>query len=245
MTMLKKLLLLIIGLVIIAVMVVVALPAKLIIDQNLLPPALQIEGVSGRWWSGQAASVTWYGEPRGQLNWQYEFPDKVTFNLDDEDNVIRSEIMLGPLLSGEQQVVFDGIRGQLQASELPVPVAGVKLQGELVFNLSQVQAIENQQLIMGGNVIWHQARLGGRVVLDLGQVDIQLNPQGQATAVHLSNNNSGDVLLTGQGVIAADNYQLDLRLRAGFGKDQLRRQLMQLGELNPDGSVSIALQGNY
>ncbi len=243
--MLKKLLLLIIGLIVIAVMVVVALPAKLIIDQSLLPPALQVEGVSGRWWSGQAASVSWYGKPRGQLNWQYEFPDKVTFNLDNEDNIIRSEVMLRPLLSGEQQVVFDGVGGHIQASELPIPIAGVRLQGELVFNLSQVQAVQNQQLTVAGNVIWHQARLSGKIVLGLGQVDIQLNPQGQATSIHLSNNNSGDVLMTGQGVIAADNYQLDLRLRAGFGKDQLRRQLMQLGELNPDGSVSIALQGNY
>lgn len=243
--MFKKLLLMILGLFIIAVMVVVALPAKLIIDQGLLPPALQIEGVSGRWWSGQAASVTWYGEPRGQLNWQYGFPDIVTFSLDDGGNAIRSEVKLRPLLSGEQQAVFEGVRGQVQASELPVPISGVLLQGELVFNLSQMQAIQNQQLIMEGNVIWHQARLTGKVVLDLGQVDIQLNPQGQATTINLSNNNSGDVLMTGQGVIAADNYQLDLRIRAGFGKDQLRRQLMQLGELNPDGSVSIALQGNY
>ncbi len=243
--MIKKLLLMILGILLIALMVLVALPAKLIVDQQLLPPALQIDGVSGRWWSGQAASVTWYGQPRGRLNWQFSFPDTVNFSLNNGKTEIRSAAKLKPLLAGRKQAVFETVKGQIQADELPLPVEGIELHGELVFNLSEFRAARNRQLNLDGNVIWHQARISGNVALDLGQVDIHLKPQGQQTAIDLANNNSGDVLLTGSGTFAADRYQLQLHLRAGFGKDHLRRQLAQLGELNPDGSTTISLQGEY
>ncbi len=245
--MIKKLLLVTIGLILLLVMILVALPAKLIVNQNLLPPALKIDGVSGRWWSGQAASVTWYGQPRGRLNWQFSFPDNVAFSLNNGINEIRSEAKLAPLLSGQQQAVFQAVKGQLQASELPLSQSlnGVSLHGELVFNLSELRATRNQQLNLNGNVIWHQARLSGSVALDLGQVDIHLSPQAEVTNLKLSNNNSGDVLITGAGTFAVDHYDLKLHLRAGFGKDQLRKQLSQIGELNPDGSITLALEGDY
>ncbi len=243
--MFKKLAFSLLGLVLLLLMLAAALPAKLLIRAERLPPALRIDGISGQWWSGQAALVTWYDQPRGQLSWRYQFPDAVKFRLGDGLNEVRSTISLSTLLGNQNQVVFRQLAGQWQAAQLPPVMQAVRLEGELVFNLSEVRAVQNQRLNLTGHIIWHQARLSGGVALDLGQVDIAAQPQQQETAINLTNNNSGDVLLTGKGILAADHYALELNLRAGFGRDELRRQLALLGQLNPDGSSTLRLSGQY
>lgn len=243
----RRLLWLVLGVALFSVMLVLAIPAKLVFQKNWigLPPALQVDGVSGQWWSGKAAAVTWYGKPRGQLSWRYHFPDKIKVNLQNSQQEINSTIQLKPLLADSQHAVIDDIVGHIQASELPTLHSGVVLQGELVFNLVRLQALRNQLLNIDGQVSWHQARLTGSVALDLGQVDIQVMPQGAVTKLDLGNNNSGDVLIFGSGTLAVDHYNLELHIRAGFGKDQLRAQLAQLGELNPDGSTTLYFQGQF
>ncbi|MDA3934809.1 MAG: type II secretion system protein N [Gammaproteobacteria bacterium] len=242
----RRLLLLLTSVLVILLLLLAAWPASQIwsmFDTRL--PQLQLQGISGPWWSGRAASVTWLGHHRGQLHWQYAPPLALRFELQHSQQQLQAKLALTDVSVTRQSLRLYDVQVAMSAAELPQIWPDLTLQGQLQAHISSLHMQLNQQLQMQGEVTWQAARLAGAAAIELGEVLVALQPQDDHTSVQISNRNSPDVQLQGSGELHADHYQLELRLRPLQARTELRTQLKFLASPQADGSFVLPIQGRY
>ena len=237
------------------VLLLLATPARLLwsVIQPQLPPQtaaqFSLHGISGRWWSGQAASLVWLGRHRGQLRWQLVAPTTVALQLQHPQQQLQAELALGDVSLTEHRFRLHAVSASMDAAALPELWPDILLQGQLQAQLQQLSLQYNRTLQLQGEIRWSAARLAGVAALDLGQVNVALQPQQNHTSVQLSNHRSQhssmNIQLLGSGTLHADHYALQLRLRPVSGRAELRQQLAWLGQRQADGSYELKLQGNW
>lgn len=236
-------------------LLLLALPARLLwsVMQSQLPAQtatqISLQGISGRWWSGQAASLLWLGQHRGQLHWRLLGPTTIALQLEHPQQQVQARLALGDLALAEQRLRLHDVSASMDAAALPELWPQVRLQGQLQAQLQQLNMQFNRQLQLQGEIRWSAARLAGAAALDLGDVSLVLQPQQDHTSVQISNqrneNDIMDIQLLGSGDLHADHYAVQLRLRPLAGRTELNQQLAWLGQRQPDGSYQLELQGTW
>ncbi|MBU1188877.1 MAG: type II secretion system protein N [Gammaproteobacteria bacterium] len=237
------------------VLLLAALPARLLWDiiQPELPAStaqqFSLQGISGSWWSGQAASLVWLGAHRGQLQWQLQPPASLQLALQHPQQQVQARLALSDVSFRNQRLRLQAIDASMLAAALPQLWPDIRLQGQLQAELQQLELQYNRQLLLQGQIRWLDARLTGAAALELGDVMLTLTPQTDHTRVQLSNRPGADggqaIELLGQGTLHADRYALQMRLRPLPGHDELHQQLAWLGQRQPDGSYQLDLQGRW
>jgi len=230
-------------------LLLLALPARLL--WSVLQPQLpdnaadqfNLQGISGSWWSGQAASLVWLGLHRGQLHWQLVAPTTLLLTLEHPQQQLQARLALGDVSIADNMLRLHRLAGSMAASALPQVWPDIRLQGQLQAQFQEVTLQHNRQLLLSGAIEWNAARLAGAAALDLGNVEIVLQPSQEHTSVQLSNRDSRDIQLQGSGALYVDRYALQLRLRPVTGRNELGQQLAWLGQHQPDGSYDLKLQG--
>ncbi len=234
---------------VVLLLLVLALPARLCwtLLQPSMPAAmsrqLTLQGISGTWWSGHAASLHWLGQHRGQLDWHLVTPTTFALQLTHPQHHLQARLGLGDVSLQDQRLRLHHIDVSMAAAALPTPWPQIRLQGQLQAQLQQVTLQYNRQLVLQGEVNWHSARLAGAMALDLGTVAVHLQGEQQHTTVQISNHGSNDVQVRGAGTLHADRYALQLLLRPHSGRDEMQQQLAWLGTRQPDGSYALSIQG--
>jgi len=232
-------------------LIILALPARLLwnLTASQLAPAVtsqfSLQGISGRWWSGQAASLTWLGRHRGELHWRLVTP--LTFAVELTHPQQRLQAQLGPVdvsVAG-RSIRLRHVEASMEAANLPELWPQIRLQGQLQATLQQVKLQFNQQLLLQGEINWTAARLAGAAALDMGNIEIALQPEKNHTLVEINNRDGKDLQIRGSGSLFADHYAVLLRLRPVTGRDGLNQQLAWLGQRQPDGSYQLSLQGAW
>jgi len=246
---------LIVAIPLLLLLAVVAMPARLLwsMIEPQLPTAtaqqFSLQGISGSWWSGQAASLVWLGTHRGQLHWQLLGPTTFALHLQHPQQQLQARLALGDVSLHNNRLRLHAVDARMDAAALPQLWPDIRLAGELQTELEQIVLHYNQQLLLQGDVRWTAARVSGAAALELGDVLLTLQPQADHTRVQISNRASADagqvIRLQGDGALHADRYTLQLRLRPAGGHRELSQQLAWLGQRQADGSYLLTLQGTW
>lgn len=241
----KKLLLVIVGVLVLLVLVLSVLPARFVWEKWFEQHAhhVQLQGVSGQWWKGRAANVSWYNRSIGQLSWQ---PQGLGLQLQLEQQQAQVSGRLVSVDTVKSQLFLRDLNGSMDVALLPTGWQQTLIaMGDIAFQLATVKIQKDQQLHIHGQSLWRDAALSGDVVLDLGEIQMDFSPHEQHTRLQMINRNSQDIRLTGNGEIHVDHYEIQLRLRALPNKTQLQQQLRQLGPITADGSVMLNFAGRF
>ena len=232
-------------------LVILALPARLVwnLTASQLAPEVSsqffLQGISGRWWSGQAASLTWLGRHRGELHWRLVAPLTFAVQLTHPQQRLQAQLGPGDVSVAQRSITLRHVEASMEAANLPELWPQIRLQGLLQAKLGQVKLQFNQQLLLQGEINWTAARLAGATALDLGNIKVALQPEQKHTVVDINNRDSKDLQMRGSGSLYADRYALLLRLRPDIGRDELNQQLAWLGQRQPDGSYQLNLKGAW
>lgn len=230
---------------------ILALPARLLwnLTASQLAPEVSsqfsLQGISGRWWSGQAASLTWLGRHRGELHWRLVAPLTFAVQLTHPQQQLQAQLGPGDVSVAGRSITLRHVEASMEAANLPELWPQIRLQGLLQAKLGQVKLQFNQQLLLQGEINWTAARLAGATALDLGNIEVALQPEQKHTVVDINNRDSKDLQMRGSGSLYADRYALLLRLRPDIGRNELNQQLAWLGQRQADGSYQLNLQGAW
>lgn len=222
--------------VVVLAIVLATLPAKLAwqwFGDQFRP--LQLDDISGTLWSGQAATAVWQDQRLGQLQWRWRVSDPLHWQLQTSFNQQRIDAVMR---LGNSQNLYD-IHGRWPASSLAPKVPGVSFLGEWQIQIEHLHMVE--PLAVDGEMVWEDASLRGHIFADLGKVRVL--SQGSELTLQ---NSGGQMTVLGSGHFDQHGYLLTLRLRARpEAPPSLSESLLQLGQLNPDGSVSIDFSARY
>jgi general secretion pathway protein N len=208
-------------------------------------PGLQLAGVDGSVWSGHVGMVVYRNASLGELHWQLSplalLLGKARFDalLQSQDGYLQSQVSV-PLAGGEVELA--DVEGQLPMSELAVMMSRlpVVLEGTLSLNLQRLALQANgRPLDAEGSVIWHQAAVSAPQALSFGDLQLDLQGEGEGRLLGKIRDRGGPLSLNGTLRLSPDGgYVLSGTVAAAKGaSEQLTKALGWLGK--PD------LQGRY
>ena len=188
------------GIAVYLVLLVATFPANQLIGRLTLPQNLEIEGVSGTIWQGNAQRIVFDGIAIDNADWQLSFipllwgsvsVDVEAGNRRDKEEIsINGSIDLSVLnpdyFAAEQLNVF--LPADLLMSYLPLPIP-VQAEGRLRVNFNEIE-FDSQCQVIDGNGQWLNARVpGSRGPIDLGTFAATLGCQDGATIITVSEPN--------------------------------------------------------
>ena len=235
----------------IALAIVVAAVARLPARQAaalITSPGLQLDGLSGTVWAGQAAAVR-YGELLlGQARWELDALPLLWLTS-------RATVQLeGPELSAHGQAIQrpgGEIRLRDATARLPAewlqrilnePFLG--LGGRINLQLDHVVLDEQGWLReLTGTGRWLQARITGRLQAELGELTGRFETDSEGIIRGRLEDRGGPLQLQGHITVHEETYRVDLELGARGDAIALRQALQVLGNPGRDGRVRITISG--
>jgi len=211
-------------------------------------PAVQLAGVRGSLWSGEADRVNVQGVQLQTLHWRWRplalFTGRLEFALDGRFQGEAVHSRAGITLAGRPYLRSTG--GRLAVQDLVVwfSRAPVELAGTLELDLERVDFPQPGLPVIEGRLVWPQARIVAPLELDLGQVVLTLAPNDGRTRGPLVAQ-GGRLLVEGElSFDASGMYELEAGLRAnGRLPDAVSTLLESLAEYR-DGRWYLELSGH-
>lgn len=234
------------GLLLFILFVVARIPAEQLTSR--LPARLQVEGVSGTLWSGQARQLTWEGMPLGRLHWDWQPTSLVNgemayaIQLTEPGHDLQA--VVAQALDGSQSL--RNTRLQLNAEQLQpwLPTRDAQPRGQIDLVMPAMRLVQGWPQSGHGTLQWREAALAGALPMSLGSLVADLQVQdGRITAV--LSDNAGPLELGGTAELGSDRvYRVDAQLRArADADDNLRTSLSLLGTPDVSGRYNLRLQG--
>ncbi|GAB4190276.1 MAG: hypothetical protein Tsb002_18090 [Wenzhouxiangellaceae bacterium] len=231
------------GLLLLALFVLIGFPASSLWRWNQSQlPEVELSGVSGTLWRGQADQLIWRHLPLGQLDWQWQtgWPPRWDINLQ------------GPQLDLQAQLwPADGwrlqpLRANWDATLMRSPLPGARFSGRFHADFSEMMWQQTTPQRLQGQIRWRDARLLAPLAVNLGEIHIALTTATDFRSelrLQTIAGSAADLVINGSGVIADGRYQLTVDLRADRQRPQLTQWLDRLGTPTADGSVRVQLSG--
>lgn len=223
----KKLLWTLLILVLIAGVVLLTAPARLLTDRMARQnPQLGLIGVSGPWWRGEVADLRVHQRPLGQLNWRVRPGSLLDPPLSVELRLGGAGIELSGLTVGNE---MQDVRGQVDARWLQ-PAVGIPLlsfTGQVDVDLKRFRSgKDGLPEVVDLALTWIDAGVTGIAAARLGT--IRFSAQGEHGRFEgRVDSQPGDPLhVDGAFQLAERRYRAEVRLRP----------------MNPDDPVALALR---
>ncbi|MBL8299165.1 MAG: type II secretion system protein N [Rhodanobacteraceae bacterium] len=250
MKLLRRLFLLLLLLAAIGFVVAWTLPAKLALrwfKPDLGP--LQLAGISGTVWQGQASSVSAFGTPLGAMRWSV-----------DKSPLLLRRIAARVNLSGGA-ITFDGdvtrdadgsVLVQNMAFQLPAETAApaldipaLKLHGSINGRIDDARVAGGWVSGARGSAHWREAAVSGEAEARLGELvaEFASQPDGSISGT-VRDNASSNLEVAGQFVVNSGQFSATARLAARNGDRQVAEALRYIGEPQPDGSSQLKINGH-
>lgn len=247
--------LIIVGLVSYIIGVAVLFPAAPVVDRirpQLGPVAL--EGVSGKLYNGVIASVRSTDDllPLEFSNVGWTLAPKtllaggagVSFNFDgyggQGDGLVAMKLNQNVTVS---DFSFTALAKELEPL-LPVPIASFN--GNLAGDIKEITLVDQLLTRFEGTLTWNNAVLESPVPTSLGDVSVQIVPDGEQTHVVTLSANGGDVSMEGTvSVTLAGDFSADVLFTPSpNASPAVLNGLRQMGRADAQGRVRFVRQGN-
>lgn len=193
--------LILLGVAVYLVFLVVSLPASFLTRYVLpaMPAArnLQLQGVNGSIWNGQAAEARFNNFNLGKLNWEFNAWGLLLGNLDmllrfrNDTTQGRARINLG--LGGSLSA--NNVDVQMPAERLAPLMYGfpVSLAGEVHGNLKELELEPGETLQGRGRIVWRAAALRAPQNIELGDIVTTLEPVNRGSKLVIKDQGQGPV----------------------------------------------------
>lgn len=249
MKLLRRLFLLLLVLIVIGAVVAWTLPADLALrwlKPNFGP--MQLSGVSGTVWQGQASSVSAFGTPLGAMRWSVEKSPLLLRRV-----VARVGLSGGAIVvDGDVTRDADGsVLVQNSTFKLPAEVAApaldipaLKLHGTIEGRLDEARLANGWVSGARGTARWREAAVSGEAEARLGELIAEFASQPDGTiAGTVKDDGSSNLEVAGQFVVSSGQFDATARLVARNGDLQVTEALRYIGEPQPDGSSLLKIHG--
>ena len=249
MKVIRRFVLLLIVLAVVAAVVAWTLPADLALrwfKPNLGP--LQLSGVSGTIWEGRAASAAALGKPLGALEWRVEKAPMLFRRV-----VANLSLGGGPVsASGDATRDADGsilvqnvkfsFPAELSAPALDIPA--LKLLGTIDGSLAEGRVVGGWINGARGGARWRNAGVVGEAEARFGDVlaEFSSQPDGSIGGT-VKDDGTSSLVVDGQFVVRSGEFDATVRLGARADDAQLREALRYIGEPQPDGTSLLKIHG--
>lgn len=209
---------------------------------------INLQGLSGTLWAGQAAQARIANLNFGKLNWDLNlfslFTGKLGLDLLTEGRDSRIE---GQVKAGFDQTLYlDKVQGKLPAQMLMPLFYGfpIALSGKISADIKHAEIKQGKRIDVEGKMVWHGAALTAPQAVELGDLFVALRPDKDGTKILLSDQ-GGPLTLDGT-IQVKHNGQYKLNIYLGTrDKNQtaLGSGLKMLGRTKPDGKVLVSRTG--
>ena len=158
---------------------------------------VELKGVSGSIWEGQALNANINRLNLGKLRWELNgwalLLGDVDLALDFASNVSRGSAEISVGLGGSLQA--ENIQAQFPAEILTPLFYGfpVSFDGELTGNISSLQLEPGRVINSKGRIVWRTATLRSPQHVELGDYLVVLEPNNRGTKLVIRDNNQGPV----------------------------------------------------
>lgn len=214
-------------------------------------PGLQLGGIEGTVWQGQAGNLVYREQPLGSLNWHLATLPLLRQQLDTR-LVLQNEEAYA---QGRLSTSFHAERVQLEAVEARFPIQQltrfmsflpVAVDGMLSIRLPSLELDANGlPRSAQGTVVWHQAGLTLTEFMPLGDLRAELSSDEEGRVhAEIRDSGSGPLKIEAQWVLEKDGrHRLQGFVSAGEGSSEaLKQALGWLGK--PDAQGRYRLQYN-
>ncbi len=248
MTILRRLLVLVLAVVIVAGIVIATLPAQYayrLLADRLGPVALS--GISGSIWQGRATSLVVFGQDVGTLDWHLDFAPLLQAELRArvklDGGAVQASAIVTCTGNGDvdlRNVVFH-MPASLAAPVLDIPA--LTLLGDIDGQVAQAR-LQNAWINRAkGSVRWHDAAVAGAAQARLGDLQATFYSTPQGVIRGTARDMGGPLKLTGTFSVDAGQFEVDAVLAARDGNPQILDALNYIGQPQADGSSHLIVHG--
>jgi len=211
--MMKKILLGISALLVIAGVVVVRAPAQVLADQlHQRFPQIALNETQGSIWTGRANQLKFNNQTLGALSWRIHPAAllrgqwQIDLDLSGRDLVLDTSVLSN--LSGEN-LSFSGLKGHIPSAWLQIALNTpfLILLGQLELNLNELIITGGELVAIEGRTTWAKAAIGGNIT------------------------------------VASQQYQVAAGLRARNNQVELAQALRLMGRADQNQTVYLNIQG--
>jgi hypothetical protein len=224
-------------------------PAEWLVTR-VAPPhhEFQYAHLSGTVWNGAAYQARWHDLLLGDIQWDFlglnqVSPPFTTWRL--EGKGLDYELSLLADFERDSLRRLRYIQGDLPAGwvDLSQVVPLLFLEGRLLVNLDYLELKWGPRGLAAGSVQWSDAAFTGLFEEKLGDIIINIEWVNDATYVYFQSTQVRNIMLEGEASLTAGRYKVLLILNTTEKKRHVIEKLADLGKIQPDGSLHIALSG--
>lgn len=214
----------------------------------VLRRAVQLQGLAGTVWDGEAAAARVRGMDLGRVEWELrllplawgELAARVAFRRDDGSG--RGEVGRG--LGGALRLREAELRLPAQALMPLLYGYPVVPQGEAVARLKRLEVAPGERFTAEGRIVWRGAGFAAPRPMDLGDLVVTLAPDGEGGTRGTLADAGGPLSVEGVLTIGADGtWQLKATLAARESGSPVAGALRFLGRPDARGRVTLVRRG--
>lgn len=243
------------GLVFYFIFIIVQLPANKvyyfaedILDDQDIP--LEIYGLSGSVWKGQAKRITYDGKYFNQVAWEFHPLALLTGNVSSSVRFKNSDANASGLFSYSftGNLTAENIRLNMQATEAlkMAKIPAFKLGGEFKLNLPRLVLADNRLTFISGRLLWADAKSIFPQKLDLGNLVADFSTTEDNVINAKLSDGGGPLELQGLLTLSPDGkYNLNAQFAARDGRNSvLGRSLGFMARYDANGKAVLTRSGN-
>ena len=211
--------------------------------------AIELTGVSGTIWAGQAINANLNRFNLGKFQWDLSGWRLLLGSVALDMN------FTGPLMQGSGNVSV-GLQGAITSEDLQINMAAgmftplfyglpISFDGDIRGNIESLQFEQGQRLNAKGRVIWYKARLETPQTIELGDYVATLEPANRGTKIIIKDTSKGPIEtnLTIQ-LKGTGEYKINGSLKArDQGQQHIIEALRLIGRADNSGRYWIVRNG--
>ncbi len=209
---------------------------------------VNLQGLSGTFWEGQAAQAQIANLNFGKLSWDLRLlsllTGKLGVDLLTEGQGSRIE---GRVKAGFNKMFYlDEVQGKIPAHMLMPLFYGfpVAISGQITADIKYAEIKQGERIDIEGKMVWYRAALTAPQAVELGDLFVALRPEKDGTKLLLSDQ-GGPLTLEGT-IKVKHNGQYKMNIYLGTkdkSQSALSNGLKMLGRTNPQGKVLVSRTG--
>jgi len=216
-------------------------------DQNI---PLEVYGLSGSLWQGEAKRITYNGQAFNQVAWEFHPLALLTGNLSSSFRYKNVEgnasglvsYGLGGTITAENLVVNMQATEALKLAKIPA----FKLSGELKLNIPRLVLTDKRLSYINGRLLWADAKSIFPQKLDLGNLVVDLVTDEEGIVAAKLSDGGGALELAGGLTLEPDGkYNFNGQFSSREGRNSvLGRALGFMGRYDANGKAVLTKTGN-
>jgi general secretion pathway protein N len=208
--------------------------------------ALQLSGVSGTIWQGQAREARLHGQTLGTLGWRIHPWALTGMKLDADLSLQGGEFEGGGFVSaarGALQLRNGRLRMAAERMQPALDIPALNLRGTVEIALDEAEVVNGFPRRLQGSALWRNAAVDGAAAAQFGDLSAEFNTGADGALIGTVADQGGPLMLDGQFRLAFTGFEAEALLAARDGNPQVQEALQHIGEPQADGSSILQIRG--